>query len=208
MLCTLQFIILGSGVCSFLETYRGAPLYWIAIAREALGNEKKVSIMTGLAFEFRHAESRDVPVLASLLLEANRHYWGEVEGASEMTSEVARAIVDGRSGCRAVLALREDRPVGFATITILHPAPNENGTLFRKDLFVSESARGVGLGKIFMRYLAHYAVKLGCHRFDWTAESDNPRALRFYDDLTASRVSEKVYFRFSGSQLKGFAGSI
>ncbi len=74
-----------------------------------------------------------------------------------------------------------------------------------KDLFISKSARGTGLGNRFMRYLAQHAVELGCHRFDWTAETDNPRAVAFYDDLNASRVVEKVYFRFSDAGLREFA---
>lgn len=90
-------------------------------------------------------------------------------------------------------------------MSILLPAPNENGTLFMKDLFVSETARGSGLGRQFMRFPAGYAVELGCHRFDWTAETDNPRAPAFYDDLKATRVAEKVYFRFSSADLRDFA---
>lgn len=76
-----------------------------------------------------------------------------------------------------------------------------------KDLFVSKGARGSGLGEQFMRYLAKHAVELGCHRFDWTAETDNPRAVAFYDELNASRVEEKVYFRFSDVKLRAFADS-
>ncbi|KMW57175.1 YbjA protein [Candidatus Rhodobacter oscarellae] len=76
-----------------------------------------------------------------------------------------------------------------------------------KDLFVSERARGTGLGNLFMRHLARHAVELGCHRFDWTAETDNPRAVAFYDDLKAERVAEKVYFRFSDANLRAFAGT-
>lgn len=74
-----------------------------------------------------------------------------------------------------------------------------------KDLFVSKNARGIGLGNQFMRYLARYAVELGCLRFDWTAEIDNPRAIAFYDELRASRIVEKVYFRFSDEKLREFA---
>lgn len=156
-------------------------------------------------FEFPFAEPPDIEALAAIMLEANRYYWGDSDGAAEMTLKAANALVMGQSGCRAVLGSEAGVIKGFATVAVLHPAPNESGTLFMKDLFVSKDARGSGLGRAFMRYLAKYAVELGCHRFDWTAETDNPGAIAFYDELNASRVEEKVYFRLSGEKLGNFA---
>ncbi|MEM6974631.1 MAG: GNAT family N-acetyltransferase [Pseudomonadota bacterium] len=161
--------------------------------------------MTGSHPEFRVAADRDREALATILLEANQHYWGSDTQASEMTARAAEALLSGGSGCQAILAFRAGAALGFATVSILHPAPSEHGTLFMKDLFISADARGQGLGTLFMRFLAQHAIELGCHRFDWTAESDNPRAIAFYDDLAASRVREKVYFRFSGADLRAFA---
>ena len=155
--------------------------------------------------EFRFAEAHDHAALAGLLLEANHHYWGEREEAGEMTFKAATALVNGSSGCRAVLAWHAGIPKGFATIAILHPALNEHGTLFMKDLFISNQARGTGIGNRFMRHLAQVAVALGCRRFDWTAETDNPRAIAFYDELGAARVVEKVYFRLSENRLHEFS---
>ncbi|MEM8598044.1 MAG: GNAT family N-acetyltransferase [Pseudomonadota bacterium] len=156
-------------------------------------------------FEFRFAGKQDGAALAELMLEANRYYWGEADGAAEMTSKAADVLVNSRSGCRAVVACDAGVLKGFATVSVLHPAPNESGTLFMKDLFVSKDARGSGLGKLFMQHLAKHAVELGYHRFDWTAETDNPRAIAFYDELNASRVEEKVYFRLSDTELRAFA---
>lgn len=155
--------------------------------------------------EIRFAERADITVLSGLLLQSNRHYWGETEGAAAMTAKSAEAMIDGRSGCRAVIAWIDGVPVAFATICILHPAPNEHGTLFMKDLFVAEDARGTGIGRKLMRHLARLAMEYGCIRFDWTAETDNSRALAFYDALGAARVREKVYFRFSGAALADVA---
>ncbi|MEM9343294.1 MAG: GNAT family N-acetyltransferase [Pseudomonadota bacterium] len=156
---------------------------------------------------FRFATAEDQDVLAALMLESNRHYWGEDDNAVDMTAASADAMISGRSGCRAVLAFVADAPAGFATISVLHPALNEAGTLFMKDLFVSKAARGTGLGEVFMKYLARHAVDLGCQRFDWTAETDNERALEFYDRIGAARVEQKVYYRFTGPELTSFARS-
>ena len=74
-----------------------------------------------------------------------------------------------------------------------------------KDLFTVAEARGRGVGKVLMRFLARLAVERGCVRLDWTAETDNAAALSFYDRLGARRVTEKVYYRFDGEALAAFA---
>ena len=155
--------------------------------------------------EIRFAEPADVSALADLMLESNRHYWGEWDGAQAMTAKSAEAMVTGRSGCKAIIAWIDGVPSAFATVSVLHPAPDEHGTLFMKDLFVADSARGSGIGTQVMRYIANLAADLGCQRFDWTAETDNPQALKFYDGLGATRIEEKVYFRFSGAALAKLA---
>lgn len=155
--------------------------------------------------EIRFAEFADASVLAELLLESNHHYWGESSNSVAMTAASAEAMISGQSGCRAVIAWNSGAPAAFATVSVLHPALSEHGTLFMKDLFVSESARGSGIGKLVMNHLGKLAVELGCKRFDWTAEQDNPRALEFYDSLGASQIKEKVYFRISGKDLAVFS---
>ncbi len=163
--------------------------------------------MTSARFVARFAEPDDLPILADLLLTANRHYWGERDGARAMTVAAADAMVTGRSGCKALIAWTDGKPCAFATVAILHPAQNEHGTLFMKDLFVTEGARGTGIGTQVMHHLASLAIELGCKRFDWTAETDNPEALAFYDRMGAERVDQKVYFRFSGETLAALAAS-
>ncbi|MEM8728296.1 MAG: GNAT family N-acetyltransferase [Pseudomonadota bacterium] len=156
---------------------------------------------------FRLATEADRSALGILLHETNQHYWGALNGAETLSRNAADEIVSGRSGCQAVLACVDDAACGFATFTVLHPALNASGTFIMKDLFVSKQARGLGLGGHFMRHLARMAVDMGCRRFDWTAETDNPRALAFYEELGAQLVAEKVYFRFCDDDLDSFIGS-
>jgi len=157
---------------------------------------------------FRFAALEDQAALVDLLIEVDRHYWGPHVGENVKAQSTADALVNGRSGCRAVVADLDGSLVGLATISVLHPSLNEHGTLFMKDLFVSSRGRGKGIGALFMRHLAKLTIELGCRRFDWTAESDNPRAIEFYDQLGAERVEEKVYFRFRDADLSAFAASI
>lgn len=150
------------------------------------------------------AEAGDRAALTALLLEANLHYWGETPRAADGARATADALLGPGSGCDAVLAWQGDRAVGFATVTLLHPALTAQGTLFMKDLFITADMRGSGLGAAFLRHLAEHAARLGCARFDWTAENDNPGAVKFYEAFGAEIVGEKVYFRLTGDALAAF----
>ena len=168
---------------------------------------RRLSSLLSSTISFRPAAAADRAALTALLREVNLHYWGDTPGAAEKAAGTADALLGDGSGCDAVLAWDGERAVGFATITLLHPAPNAQGTLFMKDLFVTREMRGSGLGRAFLRHLAAHAARLGCARFDWTAETDNPKAIAFYDTIGATTVAEKVYFRFEGAEIQRFAGA-
>ena len=110
----------------------------------------------------RRAEIGDRAVLADLLRQLDAHYWGARESAEPMARAAAEAIVTGASGCAAIVAWIDDTPSAVATYTILHPGTSEHGSLFMKDLFVVDGARGTGIGRDVMAYLASLAVELGC----------------------------------------------
>ncbi len=147
------------------------------------------------------AGPKDLALATDLFRRSTVYWWGERADADRIARETAEAILDGSSGCRMLIARWEDRPSGFATFALLHPGTTGAGTLFLKDLLVVEEARGSGLGARIMQSLAQIAQEAGCARFDWTAETDNPGALAFYDRLGARRVTEKVYFRLAGDEI-------
>lgn len=65
-----------------------------------------------------------------------------------------------------------------------------------KDLFVSSQSRGKGIGLELIKYLANIAVSHDYLRLNWTAESTNPLAGKFYTSIIAHFVYEKEYYRF------------
>ena len=161
-------------------------------------NDALVTRIAGLA---------DLEVVAALLLTTKRYYWGEHADNQATTRRAAEDLLGGGADCKMLIGWWDGAPAAYATFAILHPAQSEHGTLFMKDLFVLDGARDKGLGEVMMRRLAALAVARGCRRFDWTAETDNPRALAFYDRLSAQRVTDKVYFRFTGEDLARFAAT-
>ena len=158
-----------------------------------------------MAVEVRLATRADRDELVRLFHAIDVHYWGKAAPSqAAMARHVDEAVLAFRS-CEIALAEQDGRAVGLATFAVLYPAPGPGGQLFMKDLFALAAARGQGVGHALMGFLARLAVERGCVRFDWTAESDNPDALAFYDRLGAGRVMEKVYYRFDGERLRQLA---
>ena len=149
----------------------------------------------------RSATEADVETLTDLFHAMFVHYWGrETPGRSDITRHILHDVLP--SGCEIVIAEREGRAMGLASFAVLYPGPGIGGQLTMKDLFVVAEARGSGVGKELLGHLAKIAVTRGCLRLDWTAESDNPEALAYYDRLGARRLVEKVYYRLDGEALK------
>lgn len=162
--------------------------------------------MSGLGFTFRLAGPNDFGPVGELFYLCDLHYWGEKAPSAEAMQEHVRKHVLAEGSTIEILLIEQDsKPVGFASFNVLYPAPNLGGALYLKDLFTLAETRGQGAGEALMRALAKIAVERGCVRFDWTAEDHNTRAMAFYERIGAQQVTEKVYYRFDGDRLRGFA---
>ena len=144
--------------------------------------------------------------LVPIFVEFEQYYFNEQAASEkELTHYLKYKVFSEYSGVKVIAAYNDDTIMGFATYTVMFPAPKLSGQMYLKDLFVSSSARGKGVGLKLMKYLTSLAVNHGCHRLDWTAESTNPIAGRFYQSIGAERVTEKEYYRFSGDTLLEFS---
>lgn len=154
----------------------------------------------------RLAAEADLTAVARLFHLCDRHYVGERAPSLEAVTDYVRTQVLGpERKIEILLAEADGTALGIASFALLHPGPELGAQVFMKDLFVPEAGRSRGVGETLLRALAKIAVARGCKRLDWTTEDHNPRAMAFYDRLGARRVSEKVYFRFDGAALRGFA---
>jgi ribosomal protein S18 acetylase RimI-like enzyme len=153
----------------------------------------------------RAATKDDLGALTDLFHAIEMHYFGEKAATRDSIAvHVARNVLPSR--CELLIAENNGVAVGLVSFAVVYPAPDLGGQMIMKDLFVTDAARGMGVGRIMLEHLARLAIARGCARLDWTAETDNPRALAFYDRLGAKRVDEKVYYRLDGDLLNRMAG--
>ena len=78
-------------------------------------------------------------------------------------------------------------------------------TLFLKELYVNEAARGTGVGTMLMRSLAEIAIKRHCSRLEWHAERSNVDAQSFYAHLDVPVRDSKLVYRAQGETLRQLA---
>ncbi|MEM7213699.1 MAG: GNAT family N-acetyltransferase, partial [Pseudomonadota bacterium] len=144
----------------------------------------------------------DWDALRQLVQEVQTHYFGTPLSEGEVKNALDDMLL--RNEVQVRVAVLAATMVGCATYTILQFAPNGYGTLFLKDLYVTASQRGTGLGRRMLADLARIAKDRGCARFDWTSETDNPRAMALYESLGARPVKDKVYYRVRNEGLSDF----
>ena len=151
----------------------------------------------------RRAAAGDQAVLARLLSDMQAHYQSPDPpgGASEMARLLTR---EGEHLPFALLAERDGVVLGFATLTPVLYGGAYQWLLFLKDLYVTEQARGLGIGRELLVAMARIAVDEDYCRIDWTTDATNQGARRLYDRLGVPR-HDKPFYRLSGEDLKKFA---
>lgn len=74
-----------------------------------------------------------------------------------------------------------------------------------EDLFVRESYRRKGLGKMLLSAVARQAVAMGYGRVEWVVLDWNMNAIKFYEEMGATVMQEWRVCRLTGDALQGYA---
>ena len=159
--------------------------------------------MSAPTIAVRRAVAADRSTLARLLSDMQAHYGSPDPpgGASEMARLLTR---EGEHLPFALLAQRDGVVLGLATLTPVLFGGAYQWELFLKDLYVTEQARGLGIGRALLVAMARIAVEQNYCRIDWTTDLTNEGAQRLYDRLGVPRHG-KVFYRLSGDDLRKFA---
>jgi GNAT superfamily N-acetyltransferase len=106
-----------------------------------------------------------------------------------------------------LLAWAGPQLAGMAAYSYLWPAVGRTRSLYLKELYVGESHRRAGVGKLLMRAVFETAAQHGCSRVEWTTDSGNAGAQAFYETLGLPRHPAKVFYRLEdaggGFQIRG-----
>lgn len=125
----------------------------------------------------------------------------------EATEERLRQTLFRREPAASViLAFDGNNPVGFAVFYFTYSTFVALPGLYLEDLFVRPEARGLGIGKQILSYLARLAIDKGCWRIEWAVLHWNQSAIGFYQKLGAVAMDEWSVYRLFGKPLDQLAG--
>lgn len=96
---------------------------------------------------------------------------------------------------KILLAVYDKEIVGYAFYFYSYSSFLARKTLYLEDIFVTESKRSLGIGKLFMNELIKTANKEKCGRMEWCVLDWNKNAIDFYNKLGAKPLSEWIYYR-------------
>jgi GNAT superfamily N-acetyltransferase len=152
----------------------------------------------------RAAEEDEVPLILSFIRELAlfERLTHEVVATEELLRE---ALFGARRYAQVVLACLEGEPVGFALYFFSFSTFLGRPGLYLEDLFVRPAARGRGIGKQLLKWLAAHALERGCGRLEWAVLDWNVEAIAFYLKLGALLKDEWKTCRVAGTALETLA---
>jgi len=156
------------------------------------------------AITIRPAAEHEVPVILQFIrdLAKYEHLEHQVVATEAMLSEV---LFGPRPYAEVVFACRRDEPVGFALFFHNFSTFLGRPGIYLEDLFVRPEARGHGVGRRLLTWLAAETVRRNCGRLEWSVLDWNEPSIRFYRNLGAVLMNEWQMFRVTGPALSQLA---
>lgn len=96
---------------------------------------------------------------------------------------------------RVIVALDNNEITGYAFYFFSYSSFLARKTLYLEDIFITESKRRLGIGKLFFRELIKIAKKEKCGRMEWCVLDWNTKAIDFYNKLGAEPLDDWIYYR-------------
>jgi GNAT superfamily N-acetyltransferase len=158
--------------------------------------------------EISPATHGDVEAIALLMEDLDRFYGTiDVEPPSERVTQIAAALFGEPRAAYALLAWQGEQLVGMAAYSFLWPAAGVTRSLYLKEIYVTESARGKGIGVALMQQLCRIAIEHACSRVEWTTDKGNLFSEAFYERLGVPQNQEKIFYRLEDEDIRRIAAS-
>lgn len=157
-----------------------------------------------MALSIRAAIPNDLPLIAELI-RALAEYEKLAHEVRFDRENLGNCLFGPRPYAEAVIGEVDGTPQGFALFFHNFSTFEGRPGLYLEDLFVRPEARGAGLGKALLAYLAALAVERDCARLEWWVLDWNEPAIGFYRKLGARPMDEWTVMRVDGAALTALA---
>jgi GNAT superfamily N-acetyltransferase len=148
----------------------------------------------------RPAGSHEVGLILEFIrdLAEYEHLEHEVTATEETLRE---SLFGERAYAEVVFACDAAEPVGFALFFHNFSTFLGRPGIYLEDLFVLPRARGKGVGRCLLQWLAATAVRRRCGRLEWAVLNWNEPSIRFYRNLGAVPLNDWTTYRVTGPAL-------
>ena len=150
------------------------------------------------------ATERDVPLILEFIRELAA-YERHLDRVEATEARLHQTLFGAEPAASVIFAFDGDKPVGFAVFYFTYSTFAGLSGLYLEDLFVKPEARGLGVGRQLLRYLARLAKEKGCWRIEWAVLHWNQTAIGFYRKLGAIPMEEWAVYRLFGTPLDQLA---
>lgn len=150
------------------------------------------------------ATERDIPLILQFIRDLAA-YEGHLDRVEATETRISETLFCTQPAASVIFAFDGDKPVGFAVFYFTYSTFAGLPGLYLEDLFVKNEARGLGIGKQLLSYLARLAKEKGCWRIEWAVLHRNETAIGFYRKLGAVPREESAVYRLFGAPLDQLA---
>lgn len=161
----------------------------------------------GAGGHIRAATPADVPRIHALVMELAEYE--KLSHAVQATPETLHnALFGSRPAAEAIVAELDGDIVGYALYFVTYSTFVGRPGIYLEDLFVQPHARGRGLGKRLLAFVARLAVEHRCGRLEWTVLDWNRPSIEFYERLGAKAMSDWLLYRLTGADLAALGAPV
>ena len=152
----------------------------------------------------RVAIEKDVPLILKFIRDL-AEYEKLLQEVVATESSLKETLFTNKTNAEVIIAEVDEQPVGF--VLFFHNFSTFLGRsgIYLEDLFISPKARGQGVGKKVLNYIAKLAKDRNCGRLEWSVLNWNKDAINFYENLGAKPMNEWTVYRLSGTALADLA---
>lgn len=144
----------------------------------------------------------DIPQLLGLIIELAT-FEQLADTVTATPEQLHQSFFAAPPAAEARLLEDESGPIGFLVFYTTFSTFVGKPGLYLEDVYITPEKRGQGYGQQALHYLTQLAHGRGYGRLEWAVLNWNVDAIRFYDRLGATPLSDWTTYRLDASGIAG-----